>query len=152
MGLRGTSVSPLRVSCCQVLYTFHTRRCILSFCRHAWPVDKFVCPPQACLYSEVGRVNLQLHICAKPLRYHDGIPFEDQAILYGQVITHAEVRVCQCWASSLLSGHPTRIVSDNYRRDWFFRVSALISSRRWSDMSRYRTTLTDSMSSTSLPL
>lgn len=33
------------------------------------------------------------HICAKALRYYDGIPFENQPILYGQLVAHTEVRV-----------------------------------------------------------
>ena len=56
---------------------------VLHFCRHARQIDTFTCTPQTRLYSKLGRVNLQLHICAKALKYHDGIPFENQPILYG---------------------------------------------------------------------
>jgi len=31
------------------------------------------------------------HICAKALRYYGVIPFENQPILYGQLVAHTEV-------------------------------------------------------------
>ena len=36
---------------------------LLHFCRHAWLVDTFDCTLQICLNSEMGQVNLRLHIC-----------------------------------------------------------------------------------------
>ena len=41
---------------------------------------------------KVVQVNLQLHICAKALWYHDGISMENQPILYGQLVARAKVR------------------------------------------------------------
>ena len=96
------TASPCHVSCCQVVDTFHMRDLLLHFCRHAWPVDSFEYTSQTCLYSEVGRVNLHFHTCLKAPWYHDGIPIEDQPILYGQLVTHAEVRVHQCWGILLV--------------------------------------------------
>lgn len=86
----------LRVSCCRVPYTFHTRRCTVSFL-------------QTCLASRYiplfrgGTTESSAsYLRDITTRYHDGISFEDQPILYGQVVAHAEVVVCQCWSIFLV--------------------------------------------------
>ena len=56
---------------------------LFHFCRHAWPVNAFTCTPQTCFYSEVVRVNLNLHGCAKAPRDNDRISFENQPIVNG---------------------------------------------------------------------
>ena len=78
-------------------------------------------------------MNVHLHVCVKALRYYDRISFENRAILYGQFVAHAEVRVWLAGVSSLCSGHPLRIISDNSRKDWSFQVSALEAGQIWVD-------------------
>ena len=110
---------------------FTRRDVLLHFYRHAWPVDTFMCMPQTCFYPEVGRVNLQLFfLCITtefPLKTNPCCTVSSSRMLKQGCVS---ARACS------FSGHPRRLVFDNSRSHWSFRVSALISSRCWSDMGR----------------
>ena len=76
---------------------------LLHFSRHAWLVDTFHCTPQTCLNSEVGQVNLySVSYLLEGSLVSQRNPFEDQPILYDQLVAHAEVRVRQCWGIFLV--------------------------------------------------
>lgn len=76
---------------------------LFHFCRHAFPVNAFTGTPQTCFYSEVGRVNLNLH---KAPRDNDRISSENQPMVNGQFVAHAEVREIQSWGIVLMFRPP----------------------------------------------
>ena len=69
---------------------FHRRRCGASFLQTCLASRYIHVHASDTLLSRGGTSEFQLHICLKGLRYNNGISFENQPILYGQLVAHVK--------------------------------------------------------------